>query len=87
MGAKWFCTWCGEEHSPDLVTQLDARYATGSCAGVKRPLVRDSAEATRLAAAGGKLRPKGVPIGGGQRRTEPTPVDAKRSAEIRGAQP
>ena len=65
---RWYCTFCGDEHAPDLGTLIDARYAEGRCGKVKRPLVRDEQEAIRLATKGGKLRPKGVPLGGGERR-------------------
>lgn len=84
MADKWYCTYCGEEHAPDLATQIDTRYATGSCAGVKRPLLRDEMEAIRLAKAGGKLREKGVPIGGGQKKPTVGVADAERTRAIQG---
>jgi hypothetical protein len=64
---RWYCVYCGDEHAPDLGTLIDARYAVGLCGKNKRPLVRSEQEAIRLATKGGKLREKGVPLGGGQR--------------------
>jgi hypothetical protein len=81
---RWFCTFCAEEHQPDLGTQIDARYATGLCGGVKRPLVRDQAEAERLAKRGGKLREKGVPLGGGEKATQPHVADSAATRAIQG---
>jgi hypothetical protein len=65
---RWYCVYCSNEHQPDLGTLIDARYAVGLCGKNKRPLVRSEAEAIRLAETGGKLRPKGVPLGGGEKR-------------------
>jgi hypothetical protein len=81
---RWFCSFCSEAHVPDLGTQIDARYATGLCGGVKRPLVRDEQEALRLAKAGGKLREKGVPLGGGERSTQPNVADTAATRAIQG---
>lgn len=82
MSAKWFCTWCSGEHTPDLGTLIDTRYATGRCGRYVRPLVRDEAEALRLAKAGGKLREKGVPLGGGQRKPTVGIADAGKTKAI-----
>lgn len=79
---RWFCSFCSELHAPDVGTLLDARYAEGRCGKVKRPLVRDEQEAIRLATKGGKLRPKGVPLGGGQRKPQLTIADAARTKAI-----
>lgn len=82
MADKWFCTYCAEQHQPDLGTLIDARYAIGSCGRNKRTLVRDEKEAIRLAEHGGKLRPKGVPLGGGPRPVQVTVADASKTKAI-----
>ena len=79
---RWFCTYCSEQHVPDLGTQIDARCAMGSCGGAKRPLVRDQSEAERLARSGGKLREKGVPLGGGQRKPQVKVADGAKTKAI-----
>ena len=61
---SWHCTYCGEQHAPER-WGLDPRYPQGKCDGEWRVLIRDQAEAKRLANAGGKYRPKGTPLGGG----------------------
>jgi hypothetical protein len=83
MADRFYCTYCSEQHAPDTGTQLDARYALGRCGKVKRTLVRDQAEALRLAERGGKLRPKDIPLGGGQ---APKQIRALSDAETRAAQ-
>ncbi len=85
MGDKpvvWYCTYCSEPHAPDVGTLIDARYATGNCRGTRRPLVRDEQEAIRLAERGGKLRPKGVPLGGGAKPKQVTVADAEKTRAI-----
>ena len=79
---RFYCTYCGDQHSPDTGTQIDARYAMGTCGGTKRPLVRDEMEADRLARSGGKLRDKGVPLGGGQRKPQVSVADADKTKAI-----
>lgn len=79
---RFYCTYCGGQHAPDIGTQIDARYATGNCGGTRRPLVRSEEEALRLARSGGKLRDKGVPLGGGQSRPEVPVADAARTRAI-----
>ena len=81
---KWFCTFCSEQHQPDMGTLIDARYAIGKCGGTRRQLVRDEAEAERLSRSGGKFRPKGVPIGGGQARRQTTVADAVQTRAVQG---
>lgn len=81
---RFYCTYCSEQHAPDIGTQIDARYAMGNCAGTKRPLVRDEMEAERLARSGGKLRDKGVPLGGGQRKPTVGIADADKTKAIQG---
>ena len=61
MAIGWWCTYCGDPHKPDAFTKIDERYATGNCNGTHRPLIRDEVEASRLAHATGKLRPKATP--------------------------
>jgi len=78
----FYCTWCGERHAPDQGTLIDARYALGRCGKYKRQLVRDEAEAIRLAERGGKLRPKGVPLGGGQAPVQIKVADAARTKAL-----
>jgi hypothetical protein len=80
----WYCTYCSEAHLPDAGTRLDDRYAIGRCGGARRQLVRSEAEAIRLAESGGKLRPKGVPLGGGQARRQPTTADPVQTKAIQG---
>ena len=79
---RWFCTFCGDPHAPDLGTLIDARYAEGRCGRVKRPLVRDEQEAIRLAMKGGKLRPKGVPLGGGEQKKQMTIASVAKTKAI-----
>jgi hypothetical protein len=85
MDTAWYCTYCGDQHAPDQGTLIDARYAEGRCGGAKRPLVRSEAEAIRLAESGGKLRPKGVPLGGGQARRQPTTADPVQTRALQGS--
>lgn len=83
----WYCTYCGEQHQPDMGTLIDARYATGMCGKSLRQLVRDEATAIRLAESVGKLRPKGVPLGGGQRKPQQIGVaDAAKTKAIQEGQ-
>lgn len=82
MSDRWFCTYCSEEHAPDQGTLVDARYAMGLCGKVRRPLVRSEAEAERLAKSGGKLRDRGVPLGGGQRKPKVFVADAEKTKAI-----
>lgn len=66
MADVWYCTYCGEPHSPirdpvtgSAYTMLDPRYTTGRCEGHVRPLIRDRDEALRLAyTERGKFKPK-----------------------------
>lgn len=66
----WYCTWCGESHTPDSVpspdypqlgafTQVDPRYAQAVCPHLPRSapqvLVRDPMRAHDLALAKGYL--------------------------------
>lgn len=82
MADRWFCTYCGDEHAPDQGTLVDARYATGLCGKNVRPLVRSQQDAERLARSGGKLREKGVPLGGGQRRPQVKVADGAKTRAI-----
>lgn len=63
MAAKaWYCTWCGEAHVPDQSSQLDARYATGRCAGNRSTLIQDRTKARDLADTIGKNKPREVRV-------------------------
>ena len=79
---RWFCTNNGEQHQPDMGTLIDARYATGMCGQTRRQLVRDEATAIRLAESVGKMRPKGVPLGGGEKSHQIAVADAAKTKAI-----
>ena len=79
---RFWCTYCGSQHAPDLGTLIDARYAEGRCGKNKRPLIRDEQEAIRLSETVGKFRPKGVPLGGGPKRHQLAIADAAKTKAL-----